>query len=666
MHASAIGFDEFANLLPEALVLVAGDGIVVAANSAAAAYFGRSVDQIVGQRLARFCVDDEAAVADLIKAGSRSNSPLPGKLAIARPDGEVVPSRCASAVYRHRSGDAPALVLLRISRKEAAVHRFVLLAQRIDALTREIAARRRAESALAAVSKRFRVTLSSIADAVIATDAAGRVTFMNEIAERLTGSSLADALGRHLDNVFVTIDPVTRERLEGPASRMREPRDIRGPGNRPLLVSADGSETPIDGSSAQIRVDDGRTDGVVLVFRDIGARQTLERALIDKTERLEEANRRKDLFLSMLAHELRNPLAPLKTGVHLLERKHGASQDISRLAQMMERQIAHMTRLVDDLLDVARLTRGAIELRTRPVSVRDAVEQAIEMSRSSFEARALNLKTLIDPGAATVEGDSTRLVQVFANLLSNAAKFTPGGGTVCVESHTTAHEAVVEVRDNGAGMEQSLVPRIFDLFVQADSSLDRAQGGLGIGLTVVRSIVQLHGGSVEAHSDGPGQGSQFVVRLPLLAETGSAADQGARISAIEKVDARALRLLVVDDNVDAAESLCSVLREWGHDPHAAASAHAALELVPEIRPQAVLLDIGLPGMNGYELSRALRQLPGVAEPLLLVAVTGYGDPNARRQSRQAGCDYHMTKPVDLQALRALLLRHGATSSPRPD
>ncbi|TCF96454.1 hypothetical protein BZM26_37560 [Paraburkholderia strydomiana] len=645
-------FGELADRLPEALLLVDTDATVQAANPAAAGLLGKADGGPVGRPLMAFVRDDEAAIAALIRAASRSREFLPGGLTVVRPDGSAVACRCESSLYRPRSADNSALVLLRLSGREAASNRFILLNDRIEELSREITRRRVAEEALRSATEYFRVTLASIGDAVIATDTAGCVTFMNPVAERLTGWSLARATGKHLDEVFVIVNETTRQTVESPVAKVIREGGIVGLANHTVLIRADGSEVPIDDSGAPILDGSGAMVGVVLVFHDISERHALEKEVERKTQRLEEADRRKDEFLSMLAHELRNPLAPLKTGVHLLEHKQPAMAEVSRLCRMMDRQIGHMVRLVDDLLDVSRLTRGKIELRTEPVRIAEAIEQAVEMVRSAAQTAGLTLEVPAIAPDLVVDGDLTRLVQVFANLLTNATKFTARGGTITIVAGRAEASIEVRVTDTGVGIAPELLSSIFDLFVQGENSLDRSEGGLGIGLTVVRSIVELHGGSVSAFSEGPGHGSSFVVCLPLTDPRCSASDRGVHAKAPVSATPE-LRVLVVDDNIDAAETLSSILEMWGHEPTVARSAMEALDQLTSVRPQAALLDIGLPGMNGYELARAIRKMPQI-ESIFLVAVTGYGDASARAESMEAGFDQHMTKPVDIGELQSLL------------
>lgn len=350
-------FHALADLLPEPMLLVGADGRVAAANQAAQELLSLAPAALQGAFLQDLVLEAPAAIADLLKASSRTRSLVPGRLTVASGDGPI-PCRCHGALYRESAGQAPALVLLRLARADASASRFLLLTQRIDDLSREVRRRIGAEEALRETTARYRVTLESIGDAVIATDGAGRVTFMNPVAEQLTGWSLNRAMGAHLDEIFVILNEDTRRSVESPVAKVLRHGGIVGLANHTVLVRADGSELPIDDSGAPIKNDLGNIIGVVLVFRDLSERHAFERELSSKTRQLQDADRRKDEFLSMLAHELRNPIAPLSNGVELLKRRHGSEPGILRLARMMERQVTHMVRLVDDLLDVARLTRG--------------------------------------------------------------------------------------------------------------------------------------------------------------------------------------------------------------------------------------------------------------------------------------------------------------------
>jgi PAS domain S-box-containing protein len=377
---------------------------------------------------------------------------------------------------------------------------------------------------------------------------------------------------------------------------------------------------------------------------------------LDVTERkqaeaaLQDINQRKDEFLAMLAHELRNPLAPIRNAAQILRLHAKGNSKLEWARAVIERQSRHLTRLVDDLLDVSRIVRGQITLETSSVELGDVLRHALETSRPLVRERGHELTVSLPETSLLVDADLTRLAQVFANLLINAAKYTSERGRIWLESESTGGMAIVRVRDNGIGISPSLLPHVFDLFTQGTRTLDRAQGGLGIGLTLVKRIVEMHGGTVEARSAGPGNGSEFTVRLPLLTR-GSVAE--ADQAAVPAGRLERLRVLVVDDNVDAAESIAMLLSLEGHDVLTAHQAQRALEAVASFRPHVVLLDIGLPGMDGYEVARRLRSSRS-CDGIRLVAVTGYGQQSDRERAREAGFDLHLVKPVEPEALQSVM------------
>jgi PAS domain S-box-containing protein len=366
---------------------------------------------------------------------------------------------------------------------------------------------------------------------------------------------------------------------------------------------------------------------------------------------LREADRLKDEFLAMLAHELRNPLAPIRNSLFVMKQPAANGAALTQARDMAERQVGHMARLLDDLLDVSRISRGKIELRKEAVEVAPLLGRTAEALRPQAEERNHELTIALPAGPLRVEADPARLEQVVTNLLTNACKYTDPGGRIGLSAERDGSEAVIRVRDNGIGIAPDLLTRVFDLFVQAERRLDRSQGGVGIGLTLVKRLVEMHGGTVRAHSAGPGQGSEFVVRLPALAEPAA----GAPARKAEGGEAAAglprRRVLVVDDNVDAADSLALLLKLSGQETRVAYDGPTALLVAEAFRPQLVLLDIGMPGMDGYEVARRLRE-QGRKVPL--VAVTGWGQEEDRRRSREAGFDHHLVKPVDPSALQQLL------------
>ncbi len=381
-------------------------------------------------------------------------------------------------------------------------------------------------------------------------------------------------------------------------------------------------------------------------------RKRLEAELRQRVKQLADADQRKDEFLAMLAHELRNPLAPIRNAVQLLRLKGTTAEELPFARDVIDRQLQHMTRLVDDLLDVSRITRGKVVLEKEAVDLATVVERAVEVSRPLIDARKHQLTVHLPPGRILVEADSVRLSQVIANLLNNAAKYTEEGGRIDLVVDKSEADAVIRVRDTGIGIEPSMLSSVFDLFTQAQGSVSRAEGGLGIGLSLVRTLVQMHGGTVTAFSAGLGRGSEFAVRLPLLKETATALSEQAR--ALPRKDP-GRRILVVDDNVDAAVSLALVLRAFGHDVRTAHDGPAALEEARAHRPEIVLLDIGLPRMSGLEVARRMRGDLALHD-VLLVALTGYGQDEDRQRSMQAGFNGHMIKPVDFDTLQSFIAR----------
>jgi PAS domain S-box-containing protein len=615
------------------------------------------------------------------------------------------------------------------------------------------------------------VTLSSIGDAVITTDGEARVTFLNPVAELLTGWT-QDAVGQPLNSVIRIINEESRQPVEIPTVKaMREDRTVKL-ASHSLLIARDGTERSISDSAAPITNDKGEVAGVVLVFRDVTDRRSTERALAtslayaddiiatlrepflvldadlrvhtanrsfydsfhvskketenllvyelgngqwdipglrklleevlsqnksvhdfevehtfpelgrktmllnarpfssgskhpelillavedvsavrERAEELAEASRHKDEFLATLAHELRNPLAPIRNSVHYLGLEGLTERDVKTARDVITRQVAVMVRLIDDLLDVSRISRNKLDVRKERVELAKVVESAVESSRPLIQQCGHELTISVPPQPLHLNADPVRLAQVFMNLLNNAAKYTNHGGQIWLTVTREGSDAVVSVRDNGIGIRGDNLSHVFDMFTQVDRSLEQSQGGLGIGLTLVRRLVEMHDGSVEAHSNGLDQGSEFIVRLPLAilsppetlpspAESGPTALSGCRI-------------LVVDDNKDSAYSLGMLLRVNGNDIRTAHDGLEAVEVAEIFHPEVVLLDIGLPKLNGYDVARRIRQQPW-GQSATLVALTGWGRDEDRRLSQEAGFNFHIVKPVDLAALEDLL------------
>jgi PAS domain S-box-containing protein len=507
----------------------------------------------------------------------------------------------------------------------------------------EITERRRAEEQLRQSEARFRQLANAMPQIVWAARPDGYIDYYNERWYEYTGFSRGeygqpswepilhpDDVQRCVDTYFACI------KAEQPYQIEYRFKDRKTGGYRWFL-----------GRAVPVRDEQGRIVRWFGTCTDIDDTKCAEEAL-------KEADRRKDEFLAMLAHELRNPLAPIRNALHVVQmRGQERRQAVRQAWEMIERQVENLVRLVDDLLDVSRIGRGKISLQKEPVDVATLVARAVEGSRPLIEARRHDLKVALPDEPMRVEADPTRMAQVLWNLLNNAAKYTPEGGRIWLTAAKEGGEAVIRVRDTGMGIPPELLPKMFDLFTQAERTLDRAEGGLGIGLTLVRRLTEMHNGVVEAFSAGPGEGSEFVVRLPLLPDVSPAAtahepDGGKRAKA-----AVTHRILVVDDNRDSADSLAMLLRLVGHDVRTAHDGRQALVVAATYRPDLVLLDIGLPGMDGFTVARHLRSQPELAG-VVLVALTGYGSDEDRRQAQAAGFNHHMVKPVNFDALNELL------------
>jgi PAS domain S-box-containing protein len=492
-------------------------------------------------------------------------------------------------------------------------------------------------------------TLRSIGDAVIATDSDGRVIFMNGVAEGLTGWTQRESVGRPLAEVFHILNEETRKLVENPVNKVLKDGAVVGLANHTALIARDGTEHAIDDTAAPICDDGGEIKGVVLVFHDVGARRQLERALHDRTVKLIDADHRKDEFLAMLAHELRNPIGTISNAIQLLKAPI-AKEHAEWSKDVIERQVQHLARLIDDLLDVSRITRGKIELRKERIDAAHVIESAVEAVRPLFDERRHKVEVSYNPGTLWVDADPTRLEQTFVNLLTNAAKYTEAGGRISVIARKEDERIAFKVKDNGAGIPAEKLPEMFELFAQGDRTIARSEGGLGVGLTIVKLIAELHGGTVSASSEGPGRGSEFTVLLPAAPQPITTGGGGR---AAQPHGTRFSRILVIDDNVDNANGLSRLLKLLGHDVSTVHDGHAAIPAALAFRPEFILLDIGLPGMDGYEVARQLRCHERFRDTVI-IAISGYGQEEDRLRSQAAGFDYHMVKPVDYQALITLI------------
>ncbi len=656
-------------------------------------------------------------------------------------------------------------------------------------LQRHLQARRDAAAFIHQQQQLLHATLTSVGDGMIATDTAGRVTFLNPVAQELTGWASDAAVGLPLDKVFNIINEKSRKTVDNPALRALKEGVVVGLANHTVLIARDGAERPIDDSAAPIRDRNGDLAGAVLVFRDITERKQAEAALLQSQQRereraaeleavlqatpaaiwiahdpqcqritgnaasfklleidqsgdvpltassprahrrpfqefhngrpvpphelpvqrsaaagievngaelalvfkdgtvkhiygnavpllnqdgsprgsiaafmdvsnlkqaeeaLKESDHRKNEFLATLAHELRNPLAPIRNGLQLMRIASDDRDAVEQARILMERQMTQLVRLVDDLMDVSRISRGKIELRREQLELAAVVDSAVETSRPVIEEMGHQINVTLPKTPVIVDADLTRLAQVFLNLLNNAAKYTERGGQIWLTAERQGSDVVVSVKDTGIGIAADQLPRIFEMFSQVHHSVEKAQGGLGIGLTLVKRLVEMHGGRIEVRSEGLGKGSEFIVRLPVVVEASKPKppDNEEEPAALKF----SLRILIVDDNRDSADSLSIMLRIMGNETRTAYDGHEAVAAAAEFRPEVVLLDIGLPKMTGYEACRHIREQPD-GKNVVIIAQTGWGQEEDRQRTHEAGFDHHMVKPVDPSALMKLL------------
>jgi PAS domain S-box-containing protein len=514
---------------------------------------------------------------------------------------------------------------------------------------RDVTERKRNEIALRESEERLRHITDALPGLVAYVDADERYQFNNAAYDRFFGISAQSLRGKKVREVldadtYQSLVPHMKAAFSG--SQVSFELDLRGIDKaiRHHIVTY----VPHFGDSGEVL-------GFYVLAIDISDRKQAEQDLKD-------ADKRKDEFLAMLAHELRNPLSPIRNSIHLMRLDPKRSPTSERALEIAERQVKNLSRLVDDLLDVSRITRGKIKLDKEPLDLHVVAARAVESVASLMEAHGHDLSLSLGNRSVRVDGDATRLEQVICNLLNNAAKYTPNGGRIRLSVAHEGNEAVVRVTDNGIGIAAEILPTIFDLFAQDKRSMDRSQGGLGIGLTIARRLVEMHGGTLTANSKGKNLGSEFVARLPALPAVSAATESpDSNLPASAPDRSGRLRILLVEDQREAAEMLMAILQFWGHQVFVAYDGPTGLEAALKYQPEVVLMDIGLPGMTGLEVASRLQSEPGFRKTLF-VAITGYGDDDFRRKSRDAGFHHHLVKPVNLATLESLLKEAKANQS----
>jgi PAS domain S-box-containing protein len=498
----------------------------------------------------------------------------------------------------------------------------------------------------------FEVTLNSIGDAVITTDVARRVTSLNPVAEAMTGWSIAEARGEPLERVFNIINEDTRRVVENPVVQVLQLGKIIGLANHTALIKKDGTEIAIEDSAAPIRDKKGNVCGAVMVFHDVTKRRRAEQALRDM-------DRRKDEFLATLAHELRNPLAPIRQAARILRAETATEAQKLWSQDVIDRQVQHMALLIDDLLDISRVSRGTLDLRIETTELAAVIEAAIETARPIVDAKRHKLSVETPYEAVQFAADPLRLAQVLSNLLTNAAKYTDPGGQIRLRAWSDSEAITISVSDNGIGIPTDNIESVFAMFSQVKASQDRSDGGLGIGLALAKGLVELHGGTIEATSEGLGQGSEFVVRLPHRVLSAAVPQETVAAST---ASARHRRILIADDNQDAADSLAVLLQMQGHEVTVVRNGREALTTINAVRPEIALLDIGMPELDGYEVARQVRQNT-LGRAVTLIAVTGWGQDRDKARALGAGFNHHLTKPIEPTQLLDLIRSSDAANMP---
>jgi PAS domain S-box-containing protein len=742
-----------------AIFILGPDGRVASWNAGAQHIKGYTADEIIGQHFSRFypreAIERGWPEEELRRAAADGRIEDEGWR--IRKDGSRFWANVVITALRDEAGALKAYAKVTrdlTERREAEENARRLLV--------EEAGRKAAEQYADQIKlqrEHLRVTLSSIGDAVIVTDAKGVLTFLNPVAEQLTGWPLDEAMGKPLEQVFPIINEESRQRVENPVQTVFREKRVVELANHTVLIKKDGREVPVEDSAAPIMTDGGSISGAILVFRDVTEHRRLmeskfrlaaivessDDAIIGNSldglittwnkgaERLygysaeeimgkplsllvqpdhpdevpnimeqisrgeyiqhfetvrvrkdgtrvdvsltispirnvdgkiigaskiarditarKSEDRHKNEFLALLAHELRNPLAPLRNGLQVMQSAGDDGQAVSTALNMMERQLQHLVRLVDDLLDVSRISRGKLELRKERLPLASVVNNALEVCGALARERDMDLTVTMPEEPLYVDADKTRLSQALCNLVSNSVKYSNPGGQIWLTVEHEDDQAIIRVKDNGIGIPAEMLPNIFELFTQIDRSLEKSQGGLGVGLTVVKRLVEMHGGTVEARSEGADKGSEFIVRLPIVMTV--VQEQPQPQDAEKPANAVRRRVLVVDDNADAAISMAMMLKLMGNDVRTAHDGIEAVEAATEYRPDVILLDIGMPRLNGYDACRRIREQPWGREPFI-VALTGWGQEEDKRRSQDAGFDGHLVKPVEPKTLQKLL------------
>jgi PAS domain S-box-containing protein len=617
----------------DGIITIDARGVITTFNRAAERTFGYTAEEVIGQNVkvlmpGPYRDEHDSYIANYLHTGQAKIIGIGREVVGRRKDGTMFPMELAISEFSLGDG------------------------RYFTGIVRDITDRKRAEAEVYETEERMRSVVDHVVDGIITIDDGGAIESFNPAAEQIFGYRRDEVLRQNVRMLMPEPYHGEHDGYIANYQRTGQPKII-GIGREVLGRRRDGTTFPMELAVSEFH--SGSRQFFTGIVRDITERKKLEDQLRQRLEELAEADRQKNEFLAMLGHELRNPLGPMRNALYIMKRAGPDARTAEEAHGLIERQLQHLVRLVDDLLDISRIIRGRIELHRERIDLSAVVRRAVETAQPVIDAHGHVLEVSLPAEPVYVVGDLIRLAQVVSNLLGNAAKYSAKHGRIRVAMVRENGEAAVRVEDEGEGIAPELLPRIFELFVQGEHTLARSQGGLGIGLTLVRRLVEMHGGTVAAESRGRGQGSRFTIRLPALrAET--VPESSPREMRRTQAGA-SRRVLVVDDNVDAADSISAVLRLFGHHVQCVYDGPSALAAAGEFRPDIVVLDIGLPGMDGYEVARRLRSSKET-RTVPIVAVTGYGQDDDRLRSLESGCNEHLAKPVDPEVLQRLVLAAG--------
>ena len=611
------------------------DGVIRSWNAGATRIFGYTADEAVGQNI-RLLIpperwDEETQILARLQLGQRIEH---------------------FETVRLAKGGRPVDISLSVSPVKDHDGRVIGASK----IARDITARKRVDEALRTSERELQTAAQRLALAAAAAslgdwswDAASDKMTFSERASEIFGIAPNAVMDRDAMQALVFEDDVAQAQAE--VERSIAARDQYEVEYR--VVRPSGEHVWVSSKGKAQYAADGSPSGIYGVVQDVTERKRLEQDLRQRVEELAEADRKKDEFIALLAHELRNPLAPIRAGLHVLKLGAADAGALERARAMMDRQLSHMVRLIDDLLDVSRISSSRLHVQKKPISLAEIVSHALEGVSPAIQAAGHRLEVAIPEQPVILDADLTRMAQVLGNLLTNSAKYTAKGGHIWLSAEVRDRRLIVSVRDNGIGIPAEALPRVFEMFSQVDRSVERVTGGLGIGLALVKGLVETHGGTVSAASPGPGLGSTFTLSLPIHGQDGkpkpAAAASGEAVAAL--VPRR--RVLVADDSVDGAEAMAALLEALGSEAHVAHDGMAVVEAAQRLQPELVLMDVGMPRQNGLDATRQIRRQPW-GQHMTIIALTGWGQAADRQRSHEAGCNGHLTKPIDVQQLEKLL------------